>query len=116
MTLFAPVQCVIHDQLRTFCSMVGCAYDTAALLSYVCVHGAQIIIVLNGVALNTSCAFTGPTHGGIMAGPLPLTVFSTFILVKDNSHRYTHLILALGIVREPTVWGFITSKYIFGEK
>ena len=28
-----------------------------------------------------------------------------------NSHSYTHLILALGIVREPTVWGFITSKY-----
>ena len=25
-------------------------------------------------------------------------------------------ILALGIVREPTVWGFITSKYIFDEK
>ena len=28
-----------------------------------------------------------------------------------NYHSYTHLILALGIVREPTVWGFITSKY-----
>ena len=27
------------------------------------------------------------------------------------SHSYTHLILALGIVIEPTVWGFITSKY-----
>ena len=24
---------------------------------------------------------------------------------------YTHLILALGIAREPTVWGFITSQY-----
>ena len=29
----------------------------------------------------------------------------------SNSHSYTHLILALGIVREPTVWGFISSKY-----
>ena len=26
-------------------------------------------------------------------------------------HRYTHLIPALGIVREPTVWSFITSQY-----
>ena len=26
-------------------------------------------------------------------------------------HSYTHLILAQGIVREPTVWVFITSKY-----
>ena len=26
----------------------------------------------------------------------------------SNSHSYTHLILALGIVREPTLWGFIT--------
>ena len=24
---------------------------------------------------------------------------------------YTHSILTLGIVRKPTVWGFITSKY-----
>ena len=29
----------------------------------------------------------------------------------SNSHSYTHLILALGIVREPTIWVFITSKY-----
>ena len=28
-----------------------------------------------------------------------------------NSHTYTRLILALGIVREPTIWGFITSQY-----
>ena len=28
-----------------------------------------------------------------------------------NNHRYTHLILALGIIREPTVWGFMISKY-----
>ena len=28
-----------------------------------------------------------------------------------NYHRYTHLILALSIVREPTVWGCMTSKY-----
>ena len=28
-----------------------------------------------------------------------------------NYHSYTHLILALGIVRAPTVWGFMTSKY-----
>ena len=26
-----------------------------------------------------------------------------------NYHSYTHLILALCIVREPTVWGFMTS-------
>ena len=28
-----------------------------------------------------------------------------------NSHSYTHLILALGIVRKPTVWRFMTSQY-----
>ena len=54
--------------------------------------------------------------GACVVGPPPLMVFSTFISRKDNSHSYTHLILALGIVREPTVWGFITSKYIFDEK
>ena len=32
-------------------------------------------------------------------------------MYASNSHSYTHLILALGIVRESTVWGFITSKY-----
>ena len=32
-------------------------------------------------------------------------------MCASNSHSYTHLILALGIVREPTVWVFITSKY-----
>ena len=34
-----------------------------------------------------------------------------FRMYASNSHSYTHLILALGIVREPTVWGFITSEY-----
>ena len=32
-------------------------------------------------------------------------------MYASHSHTYTHLILALGIVREPTVWGFMTSKY-----
>ena len=32
-------------------------------------------------------------------------------MYASNSHSYTHLILALGIVREPTVWVFITSQY-----
>ena len=32
-------------------------------------------------------------------------------MYASNSHSYTHLILALGIVIEPTVWVFITSKY-----
>ena len=32
-------------------------------------------------------------------------------MYASNSHSYTHLILVLGIVREPTVWGFITSHY-----
>ena len=32
-------------------------------------------------------------------------------MYASNSHSYTHLILALGIVREPTIWVFITSKY-----
>jgi hypothetical protein len=31
-------------------------------------------------------------------------------MYASNSHSYTHLILALGIVREPTVWDFITSN------
>ena len=34
-----------------------------------------------------------------------------FRMYASNSHSYTHLILALGIVREPTVWVFITSEY-----
>ena len=34
-----------------------------------------------------------------------------FRMYASNSHSYTHLILALGIVREPTVWVYITSKY-----
>ena len=34
-----------------------------------------------------------------------------FRMYARNSHSYTHLILALGIVREPTVWRFITSEY-----
>ena len=35
-----------------------------------------------------------------------------FRMYASNSHSYTHLILALVIVRKPTVWGlFITSEY-----
>ena len=34
-----------------------------------------------------------------------------FRMYDSNSHSYTHLILALGIVRKPTIWGFITSHY-----
>ena len=34
-----------------------------------------------------------------------------FRMYASNSHSNTYLILALGIVREPTVWGCITSKY-----
>ena len=57
-----------------------------------------------------------PRRGLGTGGPRPLTPFRFSFLVKDNSNSYTHLILALGIVREPTVWGFITTKYIFDEK
>ena len=32
-------------------------------------------------------------------------------MCASNSHSYTHLIKALGIVREHTVWEFITSQY-----
>ena len=34
-----------------------------------------------------------------------------FRVCARNYHSYTHIIIALGIVREPTVWGFMTSKY-----
>ena len=34
-----------------------------------------------------------------------------FKMYASNSHSYTYLILALGIVREPTIWVFITSEY-----
>ena len=34
-----------------------------------------------------------------------------FRMYASNSHSYTHLILALSIVREPTVWVFINAKY-----
>ena len=39
-----------------------------------------------------------------------LGAFLTFISRKDNSHSYTHLILALGIVREPTVWALLLQN------
>ena len=29
----------------------------------------------------------------------------------SNSYSYTRLIVALGIVRKPSMWEFITSKY-----
>ena len=32
-------------------------------------------------------------------------------MYASNYHSYTHLILALGIVRKPTMWVFITSEY-----
>ena len=32
-------------------------------------------------------------------------------MCASNSHGYTHLIQALGIVRKPTVWVFVTSEY-----
>ena len=35
-----------------------------------------------------------------------------FRMYASNSHSYTHLILALGIVREPTIWVLITSEYL----
>ena len=34
-----------------------------------------------------------------------------FRMYASNSHSYTHLILALSIVREPTIWVFITEEY-----
>ena len=34
-----------------------------------------------------------------------------FRMYASTYHSYTHLILALGVVREPTVWGFNTSEY-----
>ena len=34
-----------------------------------------------------------------------------FRVCARDYHSYTHLLLALGIVSEPTVWKFITSKY-----
>ena len=36
---------------------------------------------------------------------------ASFIMYASNSHSYTHLILALGIVRERISWVFITSRY-----
>ena len=35
-----------------------------------------------------------------------------FRMYASNSHSHTHLILALGIVREPTVWGFIIHNIL----
>ena len=34
-----------------------------------------------------------------------------FRMYASNPHSYTHLIIALGIVRKLTMWGFITSQY-----
>ena len=33
-----------------------------------------------------------------------------FRVCACNYHSYTHVILALGIVREPKIWGFMTSQ------
>ena len=33
-------------------------------------------------------------------------------MCASRSHSYTHLILALGIIRESTIWGFITSQIL----
>ena len=33
-------------------------------------------------------------------------------MYASNSHSYTHLILALGIVREPTVWGLLLQNIL----
>ena len=35
-----------------------------------------------------------------------------FRMYASNFHSYTHLILALGIVRKPTVWVFITQNIL----
>ena len=35
-----------------------------------------------------------------------------FKMCPSNSHSYTHLILALDIVREPTVWWYITPNIL----
>ena len=34
-----------------------------------------------------------------------------FRMYVSTSHSYTHLIIALGIVRKPTVWVCITLEY-----
>ena len=41
----------------------------------------------------------------------PITIRITIQMHASNSQSYTHLILALGIVREPTIRVFITSEY-----
>ena len=46
----------------------------------------------------------------VRGGPLHSRPFRLSFLVKDNSHSYTHLILALGIVREPIVWGLLLQN------
>ena len=33
-------------------------------------------------------------------------------MYASNSNSYTHLILALGIVREPTVWGLLLQNIL----
>ena len=48
------------------------------------------------------------SHSYVM---LCYVMYARTFIVKDNSHSYTHLILALGIVREPTIRGLITSQY-----
>ena len=56
-------------------------------------------------------------HNVIMtlAQPIPDCQYTHYYynMYANNSHIkfYIHLILALGIVTEPTIWGFITSQY-----
>ena len=98
--------------------------------SWVCVHTAHTLghrvkdplsegFQLKGCLLAKRPFLQTSWLEGTRAGQDPLHslgAFLTSFLVKDNSHSYTHLILALGIVREPTLWWFITSKYIFDDK
>ena len=84
---------------------------------------------MDGIALSSSCLrrILAPTRVSTVCarglfesvhprknpdtiGPPPLTVFLTFISCIDNYHSYTHLRLALGIVREPTVWGLLLQN------
>ena len=52
-------------------------------------------------------AARGASHHGVLehaiTGPPPLMALLTFISRQSYSHSYIHLILALGIVREPTL-------------
>ena len=54
---------------------------------------------------------SSPANPGLLMNISITMSYNMFRIYASDYHSYTRLILALGIVKEPTVWGFIFSQY-----